>query len=205
MGLLEGLAGAVTGGALSFGGSALSAKLAREEAKKNRAFQERMRNTAYQAAMADMRKGGLNPILAYQRGGANTPQGSQALIPDFGKSGTAMAQAAVGGANVKKLSSATNLDVALIDKAKQETLTSASQQLKLQKETLAMGIAGTKGRLGDAIDRNVVSPLINWLEQWGGTAAEKYIKERKRRDAARQQSNKDPIEITPTPRGVYPN
>lgn len=46
------------------------------EALKNRRFQERMRNSAYQTAMRDMKKSGLNPILAYQQGGAQTPSGS---------------------------------------------------------------------------------------------------------------------------------
>lgn len=44
-------------------------------------FQERMRDTAYQAAVLDMEKAGINPILAYKQGGAATPAGASYQAP----------------------------------------------------------------------------------------------------------------------------
>lgn len=53
-------------------------KLARE----NRRWQERMSNTSYQRAVADMKLAGINPMLAYMQGGASSPGGSTATVND---------------------------------------------------------------------------------------------------------------------------
>ena len=72
---LAGLAGGVLGYAGQRQANKTNIKLAREQM----AFQERMSNTAYQRAMADMRLAGLNPILA-ARQPASSPGGQTARV-----------------------------------------------------------------------------------------------------------------------------
>lgn len=93
MGLFSSIVGPLVGAVVSGGFSAFGTSSANDanqaiaaqttafnaaEAKKNRQFQERMSSTAYQRSMKDMRKAGLNPILAYQQGGSSSPGGATA-------------------------------------------------------------------------------------------------------------------------------
>lgn len=67
----------------NLGGSIYQTERNNQFAGENRDFQERMANTAYQRAVVDMKAAGLNPMLAYRQGGADTPHGAQAVAANF--------------------------------------------------------------------------------------------------------------------------
>ena len=90
-------------------GTHLQNKAAKAASARQMAFQANMSNTAYQRSMTDMRKAGLNPILAGKLGGASTPGGSTYQPQSVGQAVDTYANVQNVMANTAKTQAETNL------------------------------------------------------------------------------------------------
>jgi hypothetical protein len=77
-GLMSGLFGLLS--------SSMAQRFSAGQVTQQEDYQTQMSDTSYQRAMSDMKLAGLNPILAYGKGGASTPSGGAAtgVAPQLG-------------------------------------------------------------------------------------------------------------------------
>lgn len=92
------------------------------QARINRQFQLGMSSTAYQRAMADMKAAGLNPMLAYQQGGASTSGGATAS-GEMREAGRGVSSAAQMMLDQRRVNNETKVADAQEKKLSAETIT----------------------------------------------------------------------------------
>lgn len=97
---------AIAGGGASIIGNLIggnqSAKASIRAAREQMAFQERMSSTAHQREVEDLRKAGINPILSAKHGGASSPGGALATVPDYSQIGSQAVGSAQEAVRTKK-------------------------------------------------------------------------------------------------------
>lgn len=89
---------ALIGGAFSAFGQAAANAEAKEASQRQMDFQKETLRSQYQWGMEDMRKAGLNPILAYKQGGAGSASGSDYTPGNVGAAGVTGASTAQSSA-----------------------------------------------------------------------------------------------------------
>lgn len=154
-------------------------------AQKQMDFQERMRNTSYQAAVKDMEAAGLNPMLAYSQGGASVPSGAMGVVGNVQQAGMNSAlsgvQMAQGAQAIAASKAQTDQVVAQTEKIKSETMERSlnTAYLRAQLDKLGVDTDLSSANVGNVLTdtrkkeiENEVSMYRHGAHKAGGYRAE---------------------------------
>lgn len=138
-------------------------------AREQMAFQGKMSNTSYQRATADMRAAGINPMLAYMKGGADSPSGaagsSQGFTPE-----NPLAAVITTSLAAKQNESLLKTNESQIMKNIQDTATSAAAAKKISAETTMISKGVPRADLQNKVEKYLIKKLNDFSNTSGKDA-----------------------------------
>lgn len=158
----------LVGSGLSFLGQSSANKTNREIAREQSSFQESMSSTAYQRAVADLKKAGLNPIIA-GHSAASSPSGAGIPVQNvFDKAG----QKAMFSAQMENVKSNTQTQIADAQQKFQNAalLKEQTMSAKAQADVALMKAAVDTSKLGRAsyIGEKITQPFKGFFHSGYG-------------------------------------
>lgn len=168
--------GSLLGGGLALLGGERANASSAASVQQQMDFQERMRATQYQTTMADMRKAGLNPMLAAKVGGAGTPSGASMTFQNVGQAAAdGAAKMSSSAVAMKRLTSEIeniNADTELKKTTDKKTFIESGVKYQEGENLVTMGrildeqlISAQKQAVYDDMDRKMVedNPMVKNL------------------------------------------